>query len=139
MTEMLHELRERWNSASRGQRRAIIALMIILDSSIGLLYQFGSLNLVDLSVGGKVPNDMVWLLQIVESISGAFLLVKILFDDVPMGKLRTLGIAFSPLFILLSVWLTLELLFTGLGKDSTVTIDMATMAVGTLTLSLIHI
>ncbi len=132
---MLHELRERWNSASRGQRRAIIALMIILDSSIGLLYQFGSLNLVDLSVGGKVPNDMVWLLQIVESISGAFLLVKILFDDVPMGKLRTLGIAFSPLLILLSVWLTLELLFTGLGKDSTVTIDMATMAVGTLTWS----
>ena len=66
MTEMLHELRERWNSASRGQRRAIIALMIILDSSIGLLYQFGSLNLVDLSVGGKVPNDMVWFLKIVE-------------------------------------------------------------------------
>ena len=132
---MLQELRERWTSASRGQRRATIALAIILDASIGLLHQSGTLNVVDFATGGRVPNDMVWLLQIVESVSGAFLLVKILFDDVPTGRLRTLCIASSPLFLLLSVWLTLEFLFTGLGKDSTVTIDMATMAVGTLTWS----
>jgi neutral amino acid transport system permease protein len=135
MMKMLQDLRDQWLNAPRATKRIVIAFAIMLDSSMGLLYQNGLLNLLDWASGGGIPNDMVWLLQSIESISGAFFIVKILFDDVPAGYLRTLGIATSPLFLLLVVWVTLDFLFTGLGKDAAVTIDMATLVVGTLTWS----
>ena len=32
---------------------------------------------------GGLPNDLVWILQVVQSISAGFIVVKILFDDIP--------------------------------------------------------
>ena len=77
----------------------IIASAIILDSCIGLLYQSGSLNLVDWVLAGSIPNDLVWLTQVIEGISGAFFIVKILFDDLPRGALRSSLILLSLIHI----------------------------------------
>ena len=81
----LSQFRDSWTSKSRLSKRMIIASAIILDSCIGLLYQSGSLNLVDWVLAGSIPNDLVWLTQVIEGISGAFFIVKILFDDLPVS------------------------------------------------------
>jgi len=131
----LSQFRDSWTSKSRLSKRMIIASAIILDSCIGLLYQSGSLNLVDWVLAGSIPNDLVWLTQVIEGISGAFFIVKILFDDLPRGALRSSLILFSPIFLLLFVWMILDFLFTGLQRDSTVIVDLATLGIGTLTWS----
>ena len=125
----------KWNALGRFERRAILALLIILDANMGLLKGWGLLNLVDSLVGGNIPNDMVWLLQVIESISGGFLVVKILFDDVPESWLRSIAIAVSPLFILFMVGLSLDNLFKGLNDDVRLTLDLVSITTSTLTWS----
>ena len=120
---------------SRGQRRTAIALLILIDANIGLLYGSGLLNQFDSISGGKIPNDMVWLLQTIESISGGFFLVKILFDDVAASWSRSIGIALSPLFILFIVGMTLDNLFKGLDDDARITLDLISISTSTLTWS----
>ena len=132
---MLESQFSKWNDLSRGQRRTVLALLIILDANMGLLKGWGLLNLVDSLVGGNIPNDMVWLLQVLESISGGFLAVKILFDDVPESWLRSIAIAVSPLFILFMVGLSLDNLFKGLNDDVRLTLDLVSIGTSTLTWS----
>ncbi len=137
---MLENQKSTWSSLHPGQRRTILrlyglALAIILDALSGLLDGRGSLNLLDWIAAGGIPNDMVWLLQVLESICGSFFLIKILFDNVPESNARSLGIALSPLFLLGMVWLTLDFLFKGLADDATITIDLVSIGVGTLTWS----
>ena len=132
---MLESQFSKWNDLSRGQRRTVLALLIILDANMGLLKGWGLLNLVDSLVGGNIPNDMVWLLQVIESISGGFLAVKILFDDVPESWLRSIAIAVSPLFILFMVGVSLDNLFKGLNDDVRLTLDLVSIGTSTLTWS----
>lgn len=132
---MLDSVKSSWNSLGRGKRRLLVSLLIIFDAWIGLHSGFGSLNLVDTVLGGGIPNDMVWLLQTVVAISGGFMLIKILFDDVPESPARSIGIAASPLFLLFMVWLTLDILFKGLNDDAIITLDLVSISVGTLTWS----
>jgi|TARA_B110000263_G_scaffold186444_1_gene164086 neutral amino acid transport system permease protein len=107
----------------------------MVDAWGGLRYSFGSLNLLDKVLSGGIPNDMVWLLQIVLAISGGFMLIKILFDDVPESSARSIGIACSPLFLLFIVYLTLDILFKGMSDDAIITLDLISIGVGTLTWS----
>ena len=132
---MIESAKTLWNSLNRGQRRLIISLAIMVDAWVGLRYGFGSLNLLDKVLSGGIPNDMVWLLQIVLAISGGFMLIKILFDDVPESSARSLGIACSPLFLLFIVYLTLDILFKGMSDDAIITLDLISISVGTLTWS----
>ena len=132
---MMESARSAWNSLPRGQRRLIISLAIMVDAWVGLRYGFGSLNLLDKVLSGGIPNDMVWLLQIVIAISGGFMLIKILFDDVPEHPIRSIGIACSPLFLLFIVYLTLDILFKGMSDDAIITLDLISISVGTLTWS----
>ena len=132
---MMESARSAWNSLPRGQRRLIISLAIMVDAWVGLRYGFGSLNLLDKILSGGIPNDMVWLLQIVLAISGGFMLIKILFDDVPEHPIRSIGIACSPLFLLFIVYLTLDILFKGMSDDAIITLDLISISVGTLTWS----
>ena len=132
---MMESARSAWNSLPRGQRRLIISLAIMVDAWVGLRYGFGSLNLLDKILSGGIPNDMVWLLQIVIAISGGFMLIKILFDDVPEHPIRSIGIACSPLFLLFIVYLTLDILFKGMSDDAIITLDLISIGVGTLTWS----
>ena len=131
----MESARSAWNSLPRGQRRLIISLAIMVDAWVGLRYGFGSLNLLDKILSGGIPNDMVWLLQIVLAISGGFMLIKILFDDVPEHPIRSIGIACSPLFLLFIVYLTLDILFKGMSDDAIITLDLISISVGTLTWS----
>ena len=132
---MLDSQLSMWNALSQGQRRTTIALLIIIDSNIGLLYGWGLLNLIDSLVGGNVPNDMVWLLQTLESISGGFFLVKILFDNVSAGWPRSIAIALSPLFLLFMVGMSLDNLFKGMNDDVRLTLDLVSISTSTLTWS----
>ena len=132
---MMESAKSAWNSLPRGQRRLIISLAIMVDAWVGLRYGFGSLNLLDKVLSGGIPNDMVWLLQIVLAISGGFMLIKILFDDVPEHPIRSIGIACSPLFLLFIVYLTLDILFKGMSDDAIITLDLISISVGTLTWS----
>ena len=132
---MMESARSAWNSLPRGQRRLIISLAIMVDAWVGLRYGFGSLNLLDKILSVCIPNDMVWLLQIVIAISGGFMLIKILFDDVPEHPIRSIGIACSPLFLLFIVYLTLDILFKGMSDDAIITLDLISISVGTLTWS----
>lgn len=132
---MIESVKSVWNSLNRGQRRLIVSLVIMVDAWGGLRYSFGSLNLLDKVLSGGIPNDMVWLLQIVLAISGGFMLIKILFDDVPESSARSIGIACSPLFLLFIVYLTLDILFKGMSDDAIITLDLISIGVGTLTWS----
>ncbi len=132
---MIESAKTAWYSLNRGQRRLIVSLVIMVDAWVGLRYGSGSLNLLDKVLSGGIPNDMVWLLQIVLAISGGFMLIKILFDDVPESSARSLGIACSPLFLLFIVYLTLDILFKGMSDDAIITLDLISISVGTLTWS----
>jgi neutral amino acid transport system permease protein len=78
---------------------------------------------------------MVWLLQVLESISGGFFLVKILFDDVPASWPRSIAIALSPIFLLFMVGMSLDNLFKGLNDDVRITLDLISIGTSTLTWS----
>ncbi len=132
---MIESVTSGWKSLDRGRQRLVISLIIIFDAWLGLRYGFGLLNHSDAILGGGIPNDMVWLLQTVVAISGGFMLIKILFDDVPESTARSIGIACSPLFLLFIVWLTLDLLFKGMADDAIITLDLVSVGVGTLTWS----
>jgi branched-subunit amino acid ABC-type transport system permease component len=126
---------QRWQNLSRLRRRLLLAAIISLDAIIGLLYQSGIGNGLDTLLFGNLPNDMVWLLQSVQLISMGFLLVKVVFDDVPHGKLRSGLMIFTPLFLLLTVLFTIELLMVGLNTSATIYFNLSSIGFSTLTWS----
>jgi len=133
---MLHEARKRFSTLHRGTRRLIIATVLFLDANfLGTLNGLGSLNILDVLLGGGLPNDMVWILQVVESLSAGFVFVKILYDDVPSSIFRTIGLLLSPLFMVTLTFFTLDILMQGLEVTAGFTLDSASIATGTLTWS----
>ena len=78
---------------------------------------------------------MVWILQVVQSISAGFIVVKILFDDAPSGFARTIGLIISPFFIVALTFLTLDFLMQGLEVSASFTLDSVSIGTGTLTWS----
>ena len=124
---------DHWDKLNRGRKRLIIATLIIADAFYGLLNQISSLNLLDYLLGGNLPNDMVWLLQVFQAISCGFFFVKILYDDAKPSLLRSIGVAASPLFLLLIVLITLEFLFSGLESTAMITFDSVSIGRDTLT------
>ena len=86
-------------------------------------------------IGDGLPDDLVWLLQIVESISAGFIVVKVLFDDIPSGASRTLGIILSPIFMVIVTFFSLDLLLKGQDSSASFTLDLVSISTGTLTWS----
>ena len=120
----------------RWSRRMIVAFALFLDANLlGTLNGFGFLNILDTILGGGLPNDMVWILQVVQSIVSGFLVIKVIFDDAPSGIPRTIGLLFSPLFMVVLTFFTLDLLMQGLDVGATFTLDSVSIATGTLTWS----
>ena len=133
---MLQDARDRFSELPRWARRLILATFLFLDANLmGTLNGFGSLNLLDRILGGGLPNDMVWILQVVQSISAGFIVVKILFDDAPSGFARTIGLIISPFFIVALTFLTLDFLMQGLEVSASFTLDSVSIGTGTLTWS----
>ena len=131
---MIRRLCDSFSSFPRGQRRAAIASLLLLDSlALGLLNGQGLLNHLDrILFGDGLPNDLVWLLQLVEAIGAGFTFVKIIFDDFRPGIARNASIALSPLFLILVVFTSLEFLFQGLESSATITLDVVSIGTNTL-------
>ena len=133
---MLHEARKQFSELPRGTRRLIIAALLFIDANfLGTLNGLGALNILDKLLGGGLPNDMVWLLQLVESIAAGFVVVKVLFDDIPSGIPRTVAILLSPIFMVAITFFSLDILLQGLGEDASFTLDLVSISTGTLTWS----
>jgi len=135
---MIQQIRENYsqltNSLTTSQKRLLLTSILFIDSLIlGLTYGNGILNLLDILLLDKLPTDLIWLMQIVESISAGFIIVKIFFDDIPKSNLRTLLILLSPLFLVFVVFVTLEALLQGLETRATITLDLISISTGTLT------
>jgi len=133
---MLRKAVDDFSALPRGTQRTILATLLLFDAAIlGLLNGQGILNQIDKIVAGGLPNDLVWLLQLVEAISAGFAFIKILFDDVKPSIARNAAILLSPLFLLVIVFFSLDLLFQGLNNDATVTLDLVSIGTNTLTWS----
>ena len=135
---MLQQISENYNQLSNSfsptQKRAIIVSILFLDSLIfGLTYGKGLLNFVDMLLLDKLPTDLIWLMQIIESITAGFIVVKMFFDDIPKSNLRTALIFLSPIFLIMVVFVTLEALLQGLETRATITLDLISISTGTLT------
>ena len=135
---MLQQISENYNQLSNSfspkQKRAIIVSILFLDSLIfGLTYGKGLLNFVDVLLLDKLPTDLIWLMQIIESITAGFIVVKMFFDDIPKSNLRTALIFLSPIFLIMVVFVTLEALLQGLETRATITLDLISISTGTLT------
>jgi len=122
----------------RGSKRLLIALIIFFDAIVlGLIFQWGFLNIIDKLLANKLPNDFVWLMQLLESLSAGFLVIKIFFDDLEPNILRNILIFTSPLFMLFVIGITLDSLLKGLDTRATVTLDLISISTGTLTWALL--
>ena len=133
---MLHEARHKYSNLPRGVRRILIATILFLDANLlGTSNGIGLLNIADTILGGGIPDDMVWLLQVVESLTAGFIIIKVFFDDVPPSNFRTIVLLTSPLFMILVTFLTLDILLSGLGEGASFTLDLVSIATGTLTWS----
>ena len=133
---MLHEARDKFSELPRGVRRLIFAVLLFVDANyLGTLNGYGSLNILDMLLGDALPNDMVWLLQLIESITAGFVVIKVLFDDVPSSPLRTLALLLSPFFMVAVTFYSLDLLLQGLGASAGFTLDLVSITTGTLTRS----
>jgi neutral amino acid transport system permease protein len=133
---MLHEARYKYSNLSRGTRRILIATILFVDANLlGTSNGIGILNIVDTILGDGIPNDLVWLLQVVESLTAGFIIIKVFFDDVPPSNFRTLALLTSPLFMIIFTFLTLDILLNGLGEGASFTLDLVSVATGTLTWS----
>jgi len=135
---MLQQIRENYNQFSNSltntQKRVIITSILFLDSLIlGLTYDKGFLNLIDIVLLDKLPTDLIWLMQILESITAGFIVVKMFFDDLQKSNLRTVLILLSPIFLVMVVFVTLEALLQGLETRATITLDLISISTGTLT------
>ena len=130
---MLDGPRQKFSSLPRGYRRLIIAALLFADSNfLGTLNGAGALNLIDWAVRDKLPNDMVWLLQLVESIISAFIVVKVVFDDLPSSFYRTTAILLSPFFMVATTFLSLDFLLQGQEASASFTLDLVSISTGTL-------
>ena len=107
---MLEEQWQKWQALPAATRRGVLAMLMLLDGGIGLLY--GS-SLLDLGIGG----DLLWLSQSVEFIIGGLLLLHAAIEHLT-GNYRNTTIAAVPLVILLVIGACLELLFRGRDEPS---------------------
>ena len=124
-----------WNSLSRVYQNLAIVLLLSLDASLGLLFNFGSLNIIDILLFGNLPTDLIWLLQTLQLICMGFGLLKLLFDDFPASTLRTILIISSPILLLVHVLFSLHLLLVGQNLVASITFDLGTLLTSTLTWS----
>ena len=133
---MLHDARENFSELPRGVRRIIFAVLLFVDANfLGTLNGYGSLNLLDMLLGDTLPNDMVWLIQLIESITAGFVVIKVIFDDVPSSPYRMFALLLSPFFMVAVTFYSLDLLLEGLGASAGFTLDLVSITTGTLTWS----
>ena len=131
---MFQQIRKNYRQSTPLKKKIIIISFLFFDSLVlGLTYSNGAINIIDILLVGNLPNDLIWLMQIIESITAGFLLIKLFFDDIAKGNLRTTLIMMSPFVLLFVVFVTLEALLQGLNTRATITLDLISISTGTLT------
>ena len=119
--------KQRWFKTS------IIGIFILIDSMfLVFLNQNGTLNQLDYILNDSFPNDLVWLLQITQAFVGGFILIRVLFQDIPPSRIRNLGIILSPIALFLLSILILELLLRGQDIAASITFDIVSLGTNTL-------
>ena len=131
----LGDYRNQWSQLERWKRRLVIAAFFFIESTLGLLSQVGVLNVVDILFLDSLPTDLVWLLQTFTLICVGFGLIKITFDDMQPGWIRSSIIATSPILLFFYILLILHILLLGLDTSASVLIDVASLGTNTLTWS----
>ena len=131
----LGDFRDQWSQLDRWKRRVAIASFFAIESTLGLLGQIGALNIVDTLLFDSLPTDLVWLLQTFTLICVGFGLVKITFDDMRPGWLRSTIITTSPILLFFYILLIIHILLLGLDTSASVLIDLASLGTNTLTWS----
>ena len=124
-----------WASMKSWQRTTFLASFFFVESTIGLLYGTGLINIIDTILLGSIPDDLVWLLQTLTLICVGFALIKIVFDDMRSGWLRNAIMISSPILIFIHVIISIHVLLIGLDKTATITLDITSLATNTLTWS----
>ena len=124
-----------WKSLSVIVQRIIFGLIFLTDSYLGLLYGKGFLNFIDLILLGNLPQDFVWLLQTFQMICVGFFFVKVLFENVPPSRARTIAMCLSPFLLIIHVLLCLHVLMLGQGLIANLTFNFGTIGISTLTWS----
>ena len=102
-----------------GQRKTLLALLLMFDSLIGLSYEAG---LVVWS--GLFSGDLVWMLQSLEMMSGGLLAIHLV-----LGSMRQrwgwVAIVVSLMLLIVLILGTLELLLSGLGRSAMVNYNLS--------------
>ena len=124
-----------WNSLSIIVQRLIFGLVFLIDSYLGLIYNKGILNFIDLILIGNLPSDFVWLLQTFQMICVGFFFVKILFENVQPSRGRAIAMCLSPFLLIIHVLLCLHVLLLGQGLVANLTFNFGTIGISTLTWS----
>ena len=124
-----------WNSLPTSVRRLLFGSIFFLDSYLGLSYNRGTLNVIDLILFGNLPTDFVWLIQTFQMICVGFFFVKVLFENVPPSRTRTVVMFLSPILLILHVLFSLHILFLGQGLVANLSFNLGTIGISTLTWS----
>jgi len=123
-----------WASMPRLWKRLIICSIVFVDACIGLLFSEGSINLLNIIIDNKLPEEkgLIWLLQFFQAICAAFGYVKIIFDDLPNSILRTVSMILSPFFLMVSIIIVCDFLL--IGRDTTAVANLDFIQITTSTL-----
>ena len=109
-----------------GQRKILLALLLMFDASIGLSYDAG---LVVWS--GLFNGDLVWMLQSLEMMTGGLLGLHLL-----LGSMRQrwgwVAVVVSLVLLIVLILGTLELLLSGLGRSAMVNYNLSAVGLSGL-------
>lgn len=119
------------NNLTSLQQKLLLFSILFFDSGIGLRYHQGIFSWIDLLLGGKIPSDLIWMMQGAEMLIAAFLLVKIIFSELSGWK-KILGISLSPLLVLIFIGITFELLLAGLDNDARMFFNISSILTSSL-------
>ena len=126
-------LSNNWHSIPRLWQRLLICSIIFIDACIGLLFSEGALNLVNIILDNKLPEEkgLIWLLQLFQAISAAFGYVKIIFDDLPNNLFKTISMILSPFFLIIIILVICDFLL--IGRDTTAVANLDFIQITTST------
>ena len=124
----------KWSSIPRLWTRLIICSIILIDACIGLLFSEGSINLFNIIIDNKLPEEkgLIWLMQLFQAIAAAFGYVKIIFDDLPNNLFRTVSMILSPFFLMIAILIVCD--FVLIGRDTTAAANLDLVQISTSTL-----
>ena len=122
-----------WSSIPRIWTRFIICSIIFIDACLGLLFSEGFINLINLIVDNKLPEEkgLIWLLQFFQATSAAFGYVKIIFDDFPKNSLRTVSMILSPIFLISVILIICDFLLIGRETTAVANLDFVQITTST--------